>query len=85
METRGLRKTRIGIVIKNKMNKSAVVAIERKVAHPLYKKYYNKTTRIMIHDENNECGIGDKIKIMESRPISKRKKWRLVEIVEKAK
>ena len=85
MENRGLRKTRIGIVIKNKMSKSAVVAIERKVAHPLYKKYYKKTTRIMIHDENNECGIGDKIKIMESRPVSKRKKWRLVEIVEKAK
>ena len=85
METRGLRKTRIGIVVKNKMNKSAIVAIVRKVAHPLYKKYYKKTTRIMIHDEKNECGIGDKIKIMETRPISKKKKWRLVEIVEKAK
>ena len=85
MKTRGLRKTRIGIVVKNKMDKSILAAIERKVAHPLYKKYYKKTTKFMVHDEKNECNIGDKIKIVEARPISKRKKWRLVEIIEKAK
>ena len=85
MKTRGLRKTRIGIVVKNKMDKSILTAIERKVAHPIYKKYYKKTTNLMVHDEQNECNIGDKIKIAESRPISKRKKWRLVEIIEKAK
>ncbi|MCX7797971.1 MAG: 30S ribosomal protein S17 [Melioribacter sp.] len=85
MQTRNLRKVRIGKVISNKMNKSIVVAIERRVAHPLYKKYFKKTTKLMAHDENNECGIGDIVKIMETRPLSKRKRWRLVEIVEKAK
>ncbi len=85
MEKRGLRKTRIGNVVSNKMDKSIVVAIERKVAHPLYKKYFKKTTKFMAHDENNECNVGDKVKIMETRPLSKLKKWRLVEVIEKAK
>ena len=85
METRNLRKVRIGTVVSNKMNKSILVAIERRVAHPIYKKYFKKTTKLMAHDENNECGLGDLVKIMETRPLSKRKKWRLVEIVEKAK
>ena len=85
METRGLRKTRVGTVIKNKMDKSITIAIERKVAHPIYKKYFKKTTKLMAHDEKNECGIGDVVKIMETRPLSKNKKWRFVEVVEKAK
>lgn len=85
MEKRNSRKVRIGSVVSNKMNKSIIVAIERRVAHPIYKKYFKKTTKLMAHDENNECGIGDVVKIMEIRPLSKRKKWRLVEIVEKAK
>ena len=85
METRGLRKTRVGTVIKNKMDKSIIIAIERKVAHPIYKKYFKKTTKLMAHDENNECGLGDLVKVMETRPLSKNKKWRFVEIVEKAK
>jgi small subunit ribosomal protein S17 len=85
MEKRPLRKTRIGYVVSNKMQKSILVAIERKVAHPLYKKYFKKTTKLMAHDEKNECSIGDKVKIMETRPLSLRKKWRLVEILEKAK
>ncbi len=85
METRNLRKTKVGVVVSNKMDKSIIVAIERRVAHPIYKKYFKKTTKLMAHDENNECGIGDVVKIMETRPLSKDKKWRLVEIVEKAK
>lgn len=85
METRALRKTRIGIVVSNKMDKTITVAVERKVPHPIYKKYFNKTTKLMAHDEKGECGLGDKVKIMETRPLSKRKRWRLVEIVEKAK
>ncbi|MCX6151567.1 MAG: 30S ribosomal protein S17 [Ignavibacteriales bacterium] len=85
MEKRSLRKTRIGYVVSNKMEKSIIVAIERKVAHALYKKYFKKTTKLMAHDEKNECKIGDKVKIMETRPLSKSKKWRLVEIVERAK
>ncbi|RJP71678.1 MAG: 30S ribosomal protein S17 [Ignavibacteriales bacterium] len=85
MEKRGLRKTRIGNVVSNKMDKSIVVAIERKVAHPLYKKYFKKTTKLMAHDEKNDCNVGDRVKIMETRPLSKLKKWRLVEIIEKAK
>ncbi|MEJ5352145.1 MAG: 30S ribosomal protein S17 [Melioribacteraceae bacterium] len=85
MQTRNRRKVRIGTVISNKMNKSIVVAIERRVAHPLYKKYYKRTTKLMAHDENNECSIGDVVKIMETRPLSKRKRWRLVEIIEKVK
>jgi len=82
---RALRKTRIGVVVSNKMNKTVSVAIERKVPHPIYKKYYKKTTKLMAHDEKNVCQIGDKVKIMETRPLSLRKRWRLVEIVEKAK
>ena len=85
MHKRGLRKTRTGLVVSNKMDKTIMVAIERKVAHPLYKKYYKKTTKLMAHDEKRECGIGDKVKIMETRPLSLRKRWRLVEIIEKAK
>ncbi|MFN3872911.1 MAG: 30S ribosomal protein S17 [Ignavibacterium sp.] len=85
MEKRGLRKTRIGIVVSNKMDKTITVAIERRVAHPIYKKYFKKTTKLMAHDEKRQCSIGDKVKIMETRPLSKRKRWRLVEIVEKAK
>lgn len=85
MTERGNRKTRVGVVIKNKMDKSIIVAIERRVAHPLYKKYFKKTTKLMAHDEKNQCGVGDVVKIMETRPLSKNKNWRLVEIVEKAK
>jgi len=85
MEARSLRKTRIGIVISNKMEKTITVAIERRVPHPIYKKYFKKTTKLMAHDENKQCGIGDKVKIMETRPLSLKKRWRLVEIVEKAK
>jgi len=82
---RNLRKTRIGVVSSNKMDKTITVAIERKVPHPIYKKYFKKTTTLMAHDEKKECGLGDKVKIMETRPLSKNKRWRLVEIVEKAK
>lgn len=85
MEQRPLRKTRIGYVVSNKMEKSIIVAIERRVAHSLYKKYFKKTTKLMAHDEKNECGVGDLVKIMETRPLSLRKKWRLVEVIEKAK
>ena len=85
MEKRSLRKTRTGVVIKNAMDKSVLVSIERKIAHPIYKKYFKKTTKLMAHDENNECNIGDVVKIMETRPVSKHKSWRLVEVVEKAK
>ncbi len=79
------KKTRIGIVTSNKMDKSIVVTIEKRVMHPIYKKFFKKTTKFMAHDEKNQCGIGDKVKIMETRPLSSRKKWRLVEIIEKAK
>lgn len=85
MVVRALRKTRIGIVVSNKMEKTITVAIERKVPHPIYKKYFKKTTKLMAHDAKQECGLGDKVKIMETRPLSKNKRWRLVEIVEKAK
>jgi len=85
MEARNLRKTRIGIVTSNKMEKTITVAIERRVPHPIYKKYFKKTTKLMAHDEKRECSIGDKVKIMETRPLSAKKRWRLVEIVEKAK
>ncbi|MEI7484710.1 MAG: 30S ribosomal protein S17 [Ignavibacteriota bacterium] len=79
------RKSRIGVIVSNKMEKSVVVAIEKRVQHPLYKKFFKKTTKFMAHDEKNEGGIGDKVKIMETRPLSKNKRWRLVEIIEKAK
>jgi small subunit ribosomal protein S17 len=85
MEKTGLRKTRVGLVVSNKMEKTITVAIERKVAHPIYKKYFKKTTKLMAHDEKRECAIGDKVKIMETRPLSAKKRWRLVEIIEKAK
>ena len=85
MEERNLRKEKIGLVVSNKMEKSVVVAIEKRVQHPLYKKFFKKTTKFMAHDEKNEGGIGDKVKIMETRPLSKNKRWRLVEIIEKAK
>jgi small subunit ribosomal protein S17 len=82
---RNLRKTRIGKVVSNKMQKSIVVSIERRIAHPLYKKYFRRTTTLMAHDEKREAGVGDTVKIMETRPLSSRKRWRLVEILEKAK
>ncbi len=85
METRKKRKVRIGVVVSNKMNKSIVVVEQRKVKHPKYGKFVNKTTRYMAHDEKEECNIGDVVKIMETRPLSKNKCWRLVEIIEKAK
>lgn len=85
MEQRALRKTRVGVVVSNKMQKTITVAIERRVSHPIYKKYFKKTTKLMAHDEKSECNIGDKVKIMETRPMSLKKRWRLVEIVEKAK
>jgi small subunit ribosomal protein S17 len=82
---RNLRKVRIGRVVSNKMEKSCVVAVERKIKHPKYGKFMKKTTKLMVHDESNECGIGDTIRVMETRPLSKNKRWRLVEIIEKAK
>ncbi len=85
MEKRNLRKTRIGVVVSNKMDKTITIAIERKIPHPIYKKYFKKTTKLMAHDEKRECNVGDKVKVMETRPLSKNKRWRLVEIVEKAK
>lgn len=85
MAERGKRKTKIGKVISNKMDKSIVVAVERLVKHPLYRKYLKKTSKFMAHDEDNQCQIGDVVKIMETRPLSKRKRWRLVEILEKVK
>ena len=82
---RNLRKTRTGKVISNKMDKTIVVAIENHVKHPLYNKIVKKTYKLKAHDENNECNIGDTVKVMETRPLSKDKRWRLVEIVERAK
>lgn len=85
MEKRNLRKTRIGQVISNKMEKSVTVAIERKVKHPIYGKFVKMTTKFMAHDDKNECNIGDTVSIMETRPLSKNKRWRVVEILERAK
>ena len=82
---RNLRKTRIGVVSSNKMDKTITVKVERKVKHPIYGKFLKKTTSFHAHDEKNECSIGDTVKIMESRPLSKTKRWRLVEVVEKVK
>ncbi|MCX4267325.1 MAG: 30S ribosomal protein S17 [Lachnospiraceae bacterium] len=82
---RNLRKTRIGKVVSNKMNKTIVVAIEDHVRHPLYGKIVKRTYKLKAHDEKNECNIGDKVKVMETRPLSKDKRWRLVEIIEKAR
>ena len=84
-EERNLRKTRVGVVVSNKMDKTIVVAIKDNVQHPLYKKIIKKTVKLKAHDEQNECGIGDRVKVMETRPLSKDKRWRLVSIVEKAK
>ena len=84
-EARGMRKTRIGVVVSDKMDKTIVVEIRTRVRHPLYGKIMNRTNKIKAHDENNECGIGDTVRVMETRPLSKDKRWRLVEIIEKAK
>ena len=84
-EERNLRKTRVGVVVSNKMDKTIVVAVETKVRHPLYGKTMNRTTKFKAHDENNECRIGDIVRIEETRPLSKQKHWRVVTVVEKAK
>ena len=84
-KTRALRKTRVGRVISDKMDKTIVVSIETSVKHPLYKKIIKRTFKLKAHDENNECTIGDRVRVMETRPLSKEKRWRLVEIVEKAR
>lgn len=86
METlRNLRRERVGVVVSNKMEKSITIAVKTKVKHPIYGKFVNKTSRFMAHDEKNECNIGDTVRIMETRPLSKSKNWRLVEIIERAK
>lgn len=85
MSERAFRKTRTGMVVSDKMDKTIVVAIEERVKHPLYSKIIKRTYKLKAHDENNECGIGDRVRVMETRPLSKDKRWRLVEIVEKAK
>ena len=82
---RNLRKERIGQVVSNKMQKSITIAVERKVKHQIYGKFVRKTTKLTVHDEKNDCNIGDIVKVMETRPISKNKRWRLIEIVERAK
>ena len=84
-EQRGMRKERVGVVVSDKMDKTIVVAIRTRVKHPLYGKIMNRTTKLKAHDENNECGVGDTLRVMETRPLSKEKHWRLVEIIEKAK
>ena len=84
-ETRGIRKTRVGVFVSDKMDKTIVVEIRNRVKHPLYGKIVNRTERLKAHDEENQCGIGDTVRVMETRPLSKDKRWRLVEIVEKAK
>ena len=82
---RNLRKTRVGVVVSDKMDKTVVVAVKDSVQHPLYKKIMKRTVKFKVHDENNECGVGDRVMIMETRPLSRDKRWRLVKIVEKAK
>ena len=84
-QVRALRKTRVGMVVRNKMDKTIVVAIEDNVKHPVYGKIIKRTLKVHAHDANNECSIGDRVEIMETRPLSKTKRWRLVEIIEKAK
>ena len=84
-EVRGMRKTRVGVVVSDKMDKTITVAVKYRVRHPLYGKIMNRTTKIKAHDEMNACGIGDTVKVMETRPLSHDKRWRLVEIIEKAK
>mgnify|MGYP000356741818 FL=1 len=83
--TRNLRKERIGVVVSNKMEKSITIAVESKVKHPMYGKFIKKTSKFMAHDEKNDCNIGDTVKIMETRPLSKNKNWRLVEVIERVK
>ncbi len=85
MEKRNLRKERIGVVVSNKMDKTIVIAVKTKMKHPMYGKFVNKTSKFYAHDEQNTCGIGDTVRIMETRPLSKTKNWRLVEIIERAK
>lgn len=85
MEKRNLRKEKIGLVVSNKMEKSIVVTVNRKIKHPIYGKYVNKTSKFVAHDEENNCNIGDLVKIMETRPLSKNKVWRLVEVIERVK
>jgi len=85
MENRNLRKERIGIVVSNKMDKSVTISVERKEKHPIYGKFVKKTSKFMVHDEKNDCNEGDTVKIMETKPMSKNKRWRLVEILERAK
>ncbi|MCD6566415.1 MAG: 30S ribosomal protein S17 [Bacteroidales bacterium] len=85
MEKRNLRKERIGLVVSNKMEKSIVVTVNRKMKHPIYGKFVNKTSKFVAHDEENSCNIGDLVKIMETRPLSKNKTWRLVEVIERVK
>ena len=82
---RGLRKTRIGVVVSDKMDKTCVIQIKTRVRHPLYGKIMNKTSKLKAHDEENACGIGDTVRLMETRPLSREKRWRVVEIIEKAK
>ncbi|ADL42157.1 30S ribosomal protein S17 [Caldicellulosiruptor obsidiansis OB47] len=84
-QKRGMRKTRVGVVVSDKMDKTVVVAVETLVQHPLYKKTMKRTTKFKAHDENNECRVGDKVLIMETRPLSKEKRWRVVQILERAK
>ncbi len=84
-QERNARKERVGIVVSNKMEKSILVSLERQVKHPIYGKFIKKTTKLMAHDEENSAGVGDTVRIMETRPLSKNKRWRLVEIVERAK
>ena len=84
-ENRGMRKTRVGVVVSDKVDKTIVVAVRERVRHPLYGKIMNQTTKFKVHDENNECGIGDTVRVMETRPLSHDKRWRLIEIIEKAK
>ncbi len=85
MSERNLRKTQVGVVTSDKMDKTVVVTVRDRVQHPLYKKIVNRTVKIKAHDENNECHVGDRVRIMETRPISKDKRWRVAEIIEKAK
>ena len=84
-EVRGMRKTRVGVVVSDKMDKTITIAVKYRVRHPLYGKIMNQTSKLKAHDENNECGIGDRVRVMETRPLSRDKRWRLVEIIEKAK
>lgn len=85
MKARNLRKERIGVVVSNKMDKTIVVAVKRRMKHPMYQKFIKRTTKLFAHDEKNSCDIGDTVRIMETRPLSKNKTWRLVEIIEKVK